>query len=149
MVEKSSNPKQPLPAEVTDKIRDLCQQGYQSFDSEDHKTAIRHFFSAWTLLPKPQTQWQEAGWVLTALGDAYFAKSDFQNGEQALLSALHCPDAKGNPIIHLRLGQCLYELGNTEAARLQFQHAIDSGGKALFEREDEKYIRAMEASTTG
>ena len=125
---------------IADKTRDLCQQGYELFDAGDIKTAIRRFYSAWTMIPKPQTQWQEAGWILTALGDAYFTKGDFDNGREALSSALHCPKAMGNPIIHLRLGQCLFELNEQEKAAQQFELVRNHGGEALINKEDPKYF---------
>ena len=98
-------------------VRDLCREGYASYDAGDYRQAIRHFFAAWTRLPKPQTQWEEAGWVLTALGDAYFAKGSYEQAREAMESALHCPGTAGNPFIYLRLSQALYELGQREQAR--------------------------------
>jgi|TARA_B110000908_G_C10261475_1_gene459574 tetratricopeptide (TPR) repeat protein len=121
------------------KAREICQQGYLLFDNGNFKSAIRQFYSAWTLLPKPQTQWEEAGWILTALGDAYFNKGDFDNGREALRSALHCPKASGNPFIHLRLGQCLFELGELGLARTHFQKVKDRGGAELLAKEHHKY----------
>ena len=128
-----------LDAALSKQVREICQQGYQLFDQGDLSGAIRLFYSAWTRLPKPQTQWQEAGWVLTALGDGYFAKGDYESGRHALLSALHCPRAEGNPFIHLRLGQCYFELGDREAARQQFDRVRDNGGAELFDREPSQY----------
>ena len=139
----NSSTTSPLDRDIAAKTRQLCQQGYQLFDNGDIKTALRRFYSAWTLLPKPQTQWEEAGWVLTALGDAYFAKGDFKNGKEALLSALHCPKARGNPVIHLRLGQCLFELAEQDAARRQFELVLQNGGETLFHKEDAKYRQSL------
>ena len=129
-----------LDSTIADKTRDLCQQGYELFDAGDIKTALRRFYSAWTLIPKPQTQWQEAGWVLTALGDAYFAKGEFDNGREALMSALHCPKALGNPVIHLRLGQCFFELDEHDKAAQQFELVQNHGGADLLAKEDPKYF---------
>lgn len=124
---------------IATKTREICQQGYQLYDSGDIKSALRQFYSAWTLLPKPQAQWEEAGWILTALGDAYFAKGDFESGREALSSALHCPKAPGNPFIHLRLGQCLFELGEFNDAQTHFQRVREGGGAELFAKEPRKY----------
>ena len=132
-----------LDRKIAGQARKLCQQGYELFDQGDIKAAIRRFYQAWALLPKPQTQWQEAGWVLTALGDAYFAKGDYSSGREALSSALHCPNALGNPTIHLRLGQCLYELGETGSAYQQFLRVREQGGAELFEKEDDKYMALL------
>ena len=139
---------QTLQADISNKIKQLCKQGYEIFDRGDAKAALRCFYSAWTLLPKPQTLWQEAGWVLTALGDVYFAKGDYEQGREALLSALHCPHALGNPIIHLRLGQCLYELRNETEALDQFRLVVKNGGEALFQKENKKYLQLLESAIT-
>lgn len=136
-------PLEELQPEISEKILELCQQGYVLYDGGDFKTALRRFYSAWNLLPKPQTNWQHAGWVLTAIGDAYFAKKDYENGKQALLSALHCPLAGGNPIIHLRLGQCHFELGEYAAANDQFNEIISQGNIALLSKENPKYFKFM------
>jgi tetratricopeptide (TPR) repeat protein len=136
---ESIAPTSALDPTIADKILKLCQLGYELFDAGDIKTALRRFYSAWNLLPKPQTQWEQAGWVLTALGDAYFAKGDFSNGKESLLSALHCPKALGNPVIHLRLGQCLFELGETALAQQQLRLVRQYGGQQLIDKEEPKY----------
>ena len=61
-----------LDAKLVAKIRDLCYQGYVQYDDHDYRRALRTFYQAWLLVPKPQTEWRQAGWVLTAIGDAYF-----------------------------------------------------------------------------
>ncbi|MFT5692345.1 MAG: tetratricopeptide (TPR) repeat protein [Oceanicoccus sp.] len=136
-------PPEELKPAISEKVLNLCKQGYALYDQGDNKIALRRFYSAWNLLPKPQTDWQEAGWVLTAIGDAYFAKGDFENGKQALLSAMHCPLASGNPIIHLRLGQCHFELAEYGAARDQFSQVISQGNLALLKKENPKYLKSM------
>jgi tetratricopeptide (TPR) repeat protein len=138
MIKKTTTPSL-LSSALSDKLRDICQQGYVKYDTRDYSSAIRLFYSAWTLIPKPQTQWQESGWVLTALGDAYFAKGEFLLGKEALASALHCPKSERNPFIHLRLGQCEFELGETDAACVHFGQVVEHAGIALLDKEDKKY----------
>lgn len=123
------NLKKPAQAAPSAQIRALCFEGYQSFDQKQYKTALRKFYQAWTILPKPQTQWREATWVLTAIGDAYYAKGEFSNAVEALNSALHCPDGTDNPLIHLRLAQCHQSLGDTDAAQARFISAAETGGE--------------------
>jgi len=36
---------------------------------QDFKSALRLFYQAWLKVPKLQMQWDEAGWMLTAIGD--------------------------------------------------------------------------------
>ncbi len=134
---------QTLKPSIAEKVLQLCKHGYVFYDQGDIKSALRQFYMAWNLLPKPQTDWQESGWVLTALGDSYFAKGDYKNGKQALISALHCPLANGNPIIHLRLGQCHFELQELSAAKQQFREVIAHGSLDLLNKEDPKYLDLM------
>ena len=134
---------EPINQKLQAQLRQHCEAGYQYYDKGDYKAAIRRFYTAWTLIPKPQTQWQESGWVLTALGDAYFKKSDYLNGCEALNSALHCPECDGNPFVHLRLGQCYFELNELKKAKRQFQRVIDQQGQALFEQENSKYLNCL------
>lgn len=135
-----------LDQDLTEKIRKLCQHGYQLFDDGDSKTALRRFYLAWTMLPKPQTQWEEAGWVLTALGDVYFSQKNFEQGIESLNSALHCPKAFGNPSIHLRLAKCLFEADRATEAQQQFQLVIEHGGENELTQEDPKYIASLETT---
>ena len=128
------------------KIRHICSEGYGLYDKGHYKEALREFYKAWTLIPKPQTDNEEAGWVLTAIGDCYFRNEQWEQGRESLNSALHCPHMKGNPFIHLRLGQCLYELNDKEAACDHLQQAYLNGGRKLFQNEAPKYL--IEALST-
>lgn len=137
-----------LAAPLAQQIRALCQQGYDLYDKNDYKVAIRHFFEAWNLLPKPQTQWTEAGWVLTALGDGYFKALNYKSGAEALKSALHCPGTANNPFIHLRLGQCLFEQQLFEQAKQQLSLAHQLGGDKLLSSEHPRYLELLNNSMT-
>ena len=139
----------PMSQALQTQLRQYCETGYQYYDKGDYKTAIRNFYSAWTLIPKPQTQWQESGWVLTALGDAYFKKGDYSNSCEALNSALHCPECDNNPFVHLRLGQSYFELNAIEDAKKHFQQVLDQQGKLLFEQEHSKYLSSLLPPSNG
>jgi tetratricopeptide (TPR) repeat protein len=122
------------------RIRQLCAEGYRIYDERDYEQALRRFYQAWTLIPKPQTQFEASGWVLTAIGDAYFAKQNYRAGIEALRSALYCPRTTGNPFVHLRLGQCCLEQQLTEDAERHLARALYSGGEALFSREARHFL---------
>lgn len=127
------------------KIKALCAEGYRLYDQQAYKDALRLFYKAWTLFPKPQTDNPEAGWVLTAIGDSYFRSGQWEQGRESLASALRCPHMAGNPFIHLRLGQCLYELDKREVAIEHLELAYLNGGSKLFQNEAPKYlVAAME-----
>lgn len=131
--------------ELTTKVKQLCYRGYQHYDEGDYQRALRTFYQAWLLLPKPQTRWREAGWVLTAIGDSYFRTRQYKQSCEALRSALLCPVAGRSPFLHMRYGQSLYELGDEEDALQQLQTAFELGGSEVFAREHVKYRLALDA----
>lgn len=121
-------------------IKRLCSEGYALYDGGDMRAALRKFYAAWMTFPKPQTDFAEAGWVLTAIGDTYFRNKQFSQGKEALASALHCEGMIDNPFIHLRLGQCLLELGHKRQACNHLSTAYQRAGRRLFEKEAPKYL---------
>lgn len=52
---------------------------------------------------------------------------------------MHCPNAIGNPFLHLRLGQCQLELGNMDFAADELTRAYAVAGKDVFSGAD-KYL---------
>lgn len=51
-----------------------------------------------------------------------------------------CPDALGNPFLHLRLGQAQLNLGNEDRAADELMRAYMGGGPEVFEIEDGRYL---------
>ena len=132
-----------LDTQQQERIKQLCAEGYQRYDSGDFRGALRQFYQAWMTFPKPQTDYPEAGWVLTAIGDAYFSNAQYAQGKEALASALHCEGMIDNPFIHLRLGQCLYEMGHKQQAGTHLRISYERAGRRIFEKEAPKYLLAV------
>lgn len=128
---------------MQEKILALCEKGYSSLDRGEAKQALRLFYQAWTLIPRPQYEYEEAGWVLTAIGDAYYHKGEYGPGAEALESALHCKQTADNPVVLKRLGQCFFHLDEEEKALVAFRKAIALGGKQLFTDESPRYLRLV------
>jgi tetratricopeptide (TPR) repeat protein len=121
-------------------IQALCARG-DAFADEGHwGEALEAYWSAWDLLPEPQTAWEAATWILAAIGDVNFQQGDFQAGRENLAMAMHCPQAVGNPFLHLRLGQCQFELGEMDRAADELARALLIESPRLFEDEDPKYL---------
>jgi hypothetical protein len=53
---------------------------------------------------------------------------------------MHGPDALGNPFLHLRLGQCRFELGDLDRAADELARAYMADGEDVFDGEDPKYL---------
>lgn len=138
-----------LPPNLADSIKTLCSKGYTAYDAADYAKALRLFYQAWLQIPKPQSEWTEAGWVLTAIGDAYFRSDQYQQAIEALRSALHCPEIDCNPFVHLRLGQALLDDNQPEPARTHLLIAFRLGGDKLFANETERYREQIQDLLTG
>ncbi len=136
-----------LPSEISEKIKSLCADAYQAYDEGDYQKALRLFYQGWVQLPKPQTGFREAGWLLVGIGDSYYQLKQYTPGCEALRSADHCPEATDNPFIHLRLGQCLYNIGEKPSARSHLQKAYRLGGAKLFAKEPDHYLACIKDLT--
>lgn len=132
-----------LPDTLTQQIRDLCADGYTAYDQSDFKQALRQFYQAWLLLPKPQSQWEAAGWILAALGDAYFRLKQYPQAVEALNSARFCPGTQNHPFILLRLGQALLDSGQITQARQHLHSAYCRGSANLFQQEPPRYLNVI------
>jgi tetratricopeptide (TPR) repeat protein len=135
-----NRPPQQLSSRTSAQIDALCKSGDESADKGNYPEAIAAYWSAWDLLPEPKTEWEAATWILAAVGDANFLGADYVAGRDNLATAMHCPGAIGNPFVHLRLGQCQFELGEEKKAADNLARAFLSQGKKIFENEDPKYL---------
>lgn len=125
------------------KLKALCAQGYTLYDQGDFGAAVRAFYQAWLVLPKPQTQFPQASWVLTALADGYQRAGKPKQALEAAQSALCCPGAEANAIALLRKGQALLDLGDTSAARVALFKVYNQRGATAFANEPAHYLHAI------
>lgn len=132
-----------LDDQTYERIQDLCAKGDEFVEQSDFSSALDCYWDAFDLIPEPKTGWDATTWILTAIGDTNFLGNDFQAGVDNLSGAMHCPGAIGNPFIHLRLGQCQFEIGNLERAADELTRAYALEGKELFSEEDPKYLEFL------
>jgi hypothetical protein len=128
-----------LPDDIHERIQVLCHEGGEFADNDDFANALERYWAAWDLLPAPREKWAAATWILAAIGDANYQNGDYAAGRDNLSMAMHCPEAIGNPFLHLRLGQCQFELGNLDRAGDELARAYMGAGKDIF-RDEEKYF---------
>lgn len=129
-----------LPYGIHQQIITLSKKGDALASQTLYKEAIAQYTAALELLPHPREKWRACTWLLVAIGDAHFLAKDYRPARVALTDAMHCPDAIGNPFVHLRLGQVQYELGNSAWAADELARAYMGGGKEIFKPEDPKYF---------
>ncbi len=112
-------------------------EGFMDIERYDH--AATCFNNAFEVLPKPKAKWASALQILGAKGDACFLLGDFTAGEEAFkLCMSH--GGLNNPFIHMRYGQCLFELDEKEKALHEFAMVHLKAGAAIFAEDDKKYL---------
>ncbi|MCG8057840.1 MAG: tetratricopeptide repeat protein [Candidatus Thiodiazotropha endolucinida] len=132
-----------LSDEVHQKITSLSEEGNALADEGKYQEANKKFIEALEFLPEPLEQWEACTWLLAAIGDMNYLQGSYEYAKKALSDAMHCPDAIGNPFIHLRLGQTQYELGDKEKAADELARAYMGAGKEIFETENPKYFEFL------
>jgi tetratricopeptide (TPR) repeat protein len=130
---------------VHTEIERLCAVGDELAKQQQLAQALASYWAAWDLLPDPKTEWEAATWILAAVGDANFLSGDYVAGRDNLSNAMHCPDAIGNPFLHLRLGQCQFELGALDRAADELMRAYMGAGADIFKDQDPKYLRFLQS----
>jgi hypothetical protein len=131
-----------LSSAILDQVKALAAEG-QRLVEDDPVAAFGSFRAALDLLPAPVENWNAAGWLLVALGEAAIQAGDFARAFPPLKDAMHCSGTIGNPWVHLRLGQCRFELGDDRAAD-ELARAYIGGGRTMFDGLDPKYFDLVE-----
>lgn len=129
-----------------EQITQLAAVGDAFVEDGKYAQALEQYHEALALLPPPMPQWEAATWLLTALGETYFFNRQYEQARQVLQAALQCPDGLGNPLIHLRLGQVQFELGNMDRAQDELVRAYMGGDDEIFEDEEPKYFDLVKTS---
>jgi TolA-binding protein len=106
-----------LPDNLFEEVERLSEEGNEYASSGDFGRALSSFGAAWELLPEPRVAWSAGLWLLGSIGDMQFQRGEFVASREALVTAVKSYDeARGNPFLQLRLGQCMYELGEEAEA---------------------------------
>jgi tetratricopeptide (TPR) repeat protein len=134
-----------LAEDVHELIAARCKIGDTHAEKGNYEAALADFWAAWDLLPDPPTDWAAATWILGSVGDANFLSGDYAAGRDNLSIALTCPDGLGNPFLHLRLGQCQYELGEYGPAADNLARAFMTAGGEIFANGGTKYLQFLTA----
>ncbi len=132
-----------LAIRIQARIEKLCEAGDKFAQNGYFQAALKNYWTAYDLLPEPKEEWVAGTWILAAIGDTNFLNKDFQAGADNLSTAMLFPNAAENPFLHLRLGQCFFELGYFDKATNEFKKTYTLEGEELFNREDSKYLESI------
>jgi len=121
-------------------IRQHCARGDALVEGGQPEDAIAAYNAAWELVPAPQLRWKASTWILGAIADVAFKADYLQSAKEALDYVMHCPDAIGNPFLHLRRGEVCFEYGELDAAADELMRAYMGAGAEIFADEHPKYL---------
>ena len=136
-----------LPSTVHDAITHFCADGDTLAGAGKYEEAVAKYNRAWEIEPEPKSQWNASTWILAAIADAAFLGNYKGSAREALEYAMICPDAIGNPFLHLRLGQVLLDAGEHDRAANELMRAYMGAGADLFASEDERYLSFLRGRT--
>jgi tetratricopeptide (TPR) repeat protein len=134
-----------LPADLKAEVERFCAEGDELLDHDRYDDALVRFSAAWNLLPEPREDCADASWIQSGIGDAHFFRGDFGAARQAFMAVLRCGGEPDNPYLRLRLGQCLFELGEHREAANWLTGAYLLEGKEIFAAADPKYLEFIKA----
>ena len=137
-----------LPDSLHEEIVALSKEGESLADGCRFGEAVAKYHAAFRLLPEPKEDWSAAAWLLAAIGDAHYLSGQIEEALVAFSHAMHCPEAIGNPFLHLRLGQCRLSLGDEARAADELTRAYAMGGVEIFEQEDRKFLEFLDTKIT-
>ena len=129
-----------LDEKMHEAIKAWCATGDQLASEQKYEEAIAEYNKAWGLIPEPKNDWEASTWILAAIADACFLSGYMTSARKALQYAMTCPGAIGNPFLHMRYGQVLYELGKLDDAADELMRAYMGAGDDIFVSEDSKYL---------
>jgi tetratricopeptide (TPR) repeat protein len=136
---------QELPEATYREIKELCRQGDDLLKRGQLDEALQRYASALQLLPGPTpNEWQAATWIYVAIGDVHLRAMNHDKALSCYIQAVQCPEGLGNPYIHLRLGQCHFELENLDKAADELTRAYMGAGLQIFMEDDPKYLTFLE-----
>jgi tetratricopeptide (TPR) repeat protein len=129
--------------EIFKKITDLSEEGETLFEDQNFNSALKKYNEALDLIPLPKSNWEASTWLYGAIADVQFSLGEFNNSCSSLFDALNCPDGMGNAFLHLRLGQCMFELKEFDKAEDNLMRAYMLEGIEFFEEDDSKYLEFL------
>ena len=132
-----------LDENISREISRLSREGNSLLTESRPAQAKSRFDEALALVPEPHSAWEAATWLYVSKGDIHFHLREFGQTFESFAKAVECPAGKGNPFIHLRLGQACFELGDLERAADELTRAYVGGELEILLEDDPKYLRFL------
>lgn len=133
---------------VHEEIARLCAAGDALAEQGRYEEAVGEYNKAWKLVPDPKQDWNASTWILAAIGDACFLAGKRTSARQAFEYSMACPGGLGNPFLHLRLGQILFDQDELDTAADELIRAYMGAGEEIFENENPRYFAFLKTRAT-
>ena len=127
-----------LPAELHEPIDRLAEKGNALMEIGSYAAAEATYREGLQMLPPPLERWSATLWFLSSIGDAQWHAGDHQRGIDTWRDAI-LYGGLGNPFVHLRRGQTLFQLGNQEESANELLRALLIAGAEIFDAEPDIY----------
>ncbi len=124
---------------VFKKIESFNNKAEQLIEDECFSESIKEYQKAWNTLPEPRQLWDAALWIKVGQAECLLTLNEYKAAKQKLLEAMLCTGAVANPLVHLLLGICYFELNDKDCARDELKIAYDLEGSDIFQDGDEIY----------
>lgn len=102
--------------------------------------SIEEYEKALALLGESPKESKFAVMIYSGIGETYFLQEKWEDALTYYGNAVMSKGGLGEPLIHLRLGQIRFELGDVEKSKDEFMRAYMGGGEFIFEGENPKYF---------
>ena len=129
--------------EASDEVDRLIAAGERLSEAERPDEAIAQFGAAWDALPEPKDEQEAAVNILATIADSCFFLGRWDECRNAIQHAFRCGADVSNPFLRLRLGQCLYEMGDFRESANWLVPVYLTEGREPFEGEDPKYLESF------
>ncbi len=131
-----------LPEHLVFDVNELSDFGNELFEEGDMDRAYKAWTEALKLIPEPKNTYSEAVWIEAALGDVHFLKKEYMPAKAHFLNARGNVSGEGvnNPFVLMRLGQCHYEMRDSNNALEFMLRAYMMAGEDVFSADDPKYL---------
>lgn len=125
------------------KISDLSKNAKRLTLKGNYQESIKEYQKGLDLLGEQVMKSKYAVMFFSGIGEAYFLEKQWEDALEYYGYAVKSEGGLGEPLIHLRLGQLRFELGQMEKAKDELMRAYMGGGNIMFEGEDSKYFHLV------
>lgn len=125
------------------KISDITKKAEELAFNSNHQASIDKYKEGLDLLGEQVMSSKYAVMLFSGIGEIFFLEKNWENALEYYGYAVNSTNGLGEPLIHLRLGQLRFEMGDIEKAKDELMRAYMGGGDLIFEGEDSKYFQLI------